>query len=66
MSKYLTVNSIKKCVIPKSNGAEVQCYEFACTSKETGEDALIYINAQNANEEEIKLMLYTDNGTLVK
>lgn len=66
VSKYLTVNSIKKCVIPKSSGAEVQCYEFACTSKETGEDALIYINAQNANEEEIKLMLYTDNGTLVK
>ncbi len=66
ISKYLTVNSVKKCVIPKSSGVEKECYEFACTGKDTGEDALIYINAQTGDEEEIKLMLYTDNGTLVK
>lgn len=66
VSPYLTVNSMKKCVIPKSSGVEKQCYEFACTSKETGEDTLIYINAQTGEEEEIKLLLYTDGGTLVK
>lgn len=66
ISKYLTINSVKKCVIPKPGGTEVECYEFSCTSKETGEDTLIYINVQNGREEEIKLMLYTDNGTLVK
>jgi germination protein YpeB len=66
ISKYLTVNSIKQCVIPKENGTEVQCYEFLCTSNDTGEDALIYINCDTGEEEDIMLLLYSDNGTLVK
>lgn len=66
LSPYLNVNSKKPCVIPKENGSEVNCYEFSCTSKETGEDALIYINSSSGNEEDIMLLLYTDNGTLVK
>lgn len=66
LSPYLTVNGVKKCVIPKDNGTEKQCYEFAVTSKDTGEDALIYVNAATGEEEDIMLLLYTDNGTLVK
>lgn len=66
ISKYLTVNSTKKCVIPKENGNEVQCYEYACTSKDTGEDTLVYLNAKTGQEEDIMLLLKTDNGTLVK
>lgn len=66
ISRYLNINSIKRCVIPKSSGVEVDCYEFSCTSKDTGEDTLIYINSNNGNEEDIMLLLYTDNGTLVK
>lgn len=66
LSQYLTVNSIKKCVIPKESGIEVMCYEFSCTSKDTGEDALVYLNTQTGREEDIMLLLYTDNGTLVK
>lgn len=66
VSKYLTVNSVKKCIIPKESGVEVMCYEFNCTSKDTGEDALVYINSSTANEEDIMLLINTENGTLVK
>ena len=66
LSPYLTVNSVKKCVIPKENGKEVQCWEFLCTGKDTGEDALIYVNSKSGEEEDIMLLLYTDGGTLVK
>ncbi|MBE6719568.1 MAG: hypothetical protein E7571_02790 [Ruminococcaceae bacterium] len=66
LSPYLTVNDVKKCVIPKENGKEVQCWEFLCTGKDTGEDALVYINSKTGAEEDIMLMLYTDGGTLVK
>ena len=66
LSPYLTVNGTKRCIIPKENGKEVQCYEFDCTGKETGEDTLIYINADTGAEEDIMLLLYTDGGTLVK
>ncbi|MBR3149701.1 MAG: germination protein YpeB, partial [Eubacterium sp.] len=31
LSPYLTVNSVKRCVIPKENGKEMQCWEFDCT-----------------------------------
>ncbi|MBQ7203187.1 MAG: germination protein YpeB [Eubacterium sp.] len=66
LSPYLTVNAMKRALIPKENGREVQCWEFACTSKDTGEDALVYINAKTGAEEDIMLLLYTDNGTLAK
>lgn len=66
LSPYLTVKGVKKCVIPKENGTEEQCWEFFCTSRDTGEDALIYINAQTGIEEDILLLLYSDSGTLVK
>ncbi len=66
LSPQLTVNSAKQCLIPKENGTEVQCWEFLCTSADTGEDALLYLNAQTGAEEDIMLLLYSDNGTMVK
>lgn len=66
VSKYLVANSVKRCIIPKESGNEVQCYEVSCTSKDTGERALVYINADNGSEEDIMLLMETDNGTLVK
>lgn len=66
VSPYLAINNVKKCVIPKESGTEEMCYEFTCTSKDTGEDALVYINTSTGREEDIMLMLKTDNGTLVK
>ena len=66
ISPYLTVNSTRKCVIPKENGSEVECFEYTCTSTDTGEDTLVYINTKTGEEEDIMLLLKTDNGTLVK
>lgn len=66
VSKYLTVESARLCTIPKESGNEVQCYEFTCKSKDTGENALVYINTQSGFEEDIMIMLQSDNGTMVK
>ncbi len=66
VSKYLTSKSTKLCIIPKENGTEIECYEITCESRDTGEKALVYINTQNGDEEDIMLLLETDNGTLVK
>lgn len=66
VSKFLEVKSARLCTIPKESGAEKYCYEFTCTSKDTGEDALVYINTKTGNEEDIMLLLYLDNGTMVK
>lgn len=66
ISKHLIVNSVKRCVIPKENGSEKACYEFNCTGKDTGEDALIYINCSTGEEEDIMLLISNENGTLVK
>lgn len=66
ISPYLKVLGTKKCVIPKENGTEVGCYELHCESSETGEEVLIYINAQSGAEENILLLLYSDGGTLTK
>lgn len=66
VSQYLTIKNTKKCIIPKDNGKEVACWEITVQSSETGEDALIYVNAATGAEEDIMLLLYSDNGTLTK
>lgn len=66
VSKYLTIEGSRICTIPKESGNEVQCYEFTCKSKDTGENALVYINCDNGFEEDIMIMLQSDNGTMVK
>ncbi len=66
ISPYLSVISSKKCIIPLENGLESACYEFHCESNETGEEVLIYVNAQTGTEENILLLLYIDGGALTK
>ncbi|HIY33910.1 MAG TPA: germination protein YpeB [Candidatus Eubacterium faecigallinarum] len=66
ISPYLTVMNVKKCVIPKDNGTEANCYEFHCESNETNEEVLIYVNTDTGAEENILLLLYSDGGTLTK
>lgn len=66
ISTNLTIISSKNCIIPKDNGKEAYCYEFHCKSKKSNEEVLIYINAKTGEEENILLLLYSDNGTLTK
>lgn len=66
ISTNLTIISAKTCLIPKENGKEEYCYEFHCKSKNSSEEVLVYINAKTGEEENILLLLYSDNGTLTK
>lgn len=66
ISPYLEVKGTKKCLIPKEDGREVACMEVLTHSADTGEDALVYLNAATGAEEEILLLLYSDQGTLTK
>lgn len=65
VSKKLNVNSISMTLIPTDYGAEVRCYEFACTSKD-GQEILVFINAETLKEENVLILLKSDGGTLVK
>ena len=58
--------STKACLIPKKDGKEVFCIENHCKNKSTGQEVLIYTNAETGKEEDILLLLYSDNGTLTK
>ena len=66
LSARLDVISSSLCVIPLENGTEVQCVEYHCRLKSEGDEALVYINAKTGEEENILLLLYSDNGTLTK
>jgi len=66
LSKSTDLLSSKLAYIPLRNGKEALCYEFLCRNRQSGEDVLIYINTQSGEEEDILLLLYSDNGTLTK
>ena len=66
LNPYLELLSDDRCVIPLENGQEAQCYELHCRSTDTNEEVLIYVNTLTGEEENILLLLYSDNGTLTK
>ncbi|MBQ3137477.1 MAG: germination protein YpeB [Clostridia bacterium] len=65
LSPLLKVMSAKLAFIPLETGKEALCYEFHCRDKE-GQESLAYINAENGKEENILLLLYSDDGVLTK
>ncbi len=65
LSPALTVMSSGLAVIPLETGKEALCYEFHCKDSK-GQEALVYINAQSGKEENILLLLYSDDGVLTK
>jgi germination protein YpeB len=65
LSSALTVESVKKCIIPTDGKLEKMCYEFTCKGVDD-ETILVYINVDTLQEEQILLVLSTDGGTLVK
>ena len=64
VSPRLTIAGESLCYIPTSGLNEVLCYEFTC-SAENGDQVLVYINAQTGLEEQIFILLPSENGTLV-
>ncbi len=65
VSTSLTVKDTKTAFIPMADGKEIYAYEFLCTDKKQN-DVLIYIDAETGNEADIKLLLYSDGGTLTR
>ncbi len=65
VSPYLEVLSSSLALIPLETGKEALCYEFHCKDKD-GQEVLVYINAQSGKEENILLLLYSDDGVLTK
>ncbi len=65
LSPFLSVMSSKLAFIPLETGKEALCYEFHCKDRE-GQEVLVYINAESGKEENILLLLYSDDGVLTK
>ena len=62
LNKNLEVISEGLAVIPTEWQTEILCYEFKGKIKET--EFLVYINAENGDEEDILIITNTPNGTL--
>lgn len=65
VSDKLKILSYRKAFIPTDGGGEVFCYEFHCRDS-NNQQVLIYIDCQSAKEQDILLLLYTDDGVLTK
>ncbi len=65
LSPLLSLMSARLAFIPLENGKEELCYEFHCKDSE-GQESLVYINAESGKEENILLLLYSDDGVLTK
>ncbi len=63
VSKNLSVQSARLAVIPTAGLNEAFVYEFKATGK-NGEHVLSYINALNGVEEQILILIETENGVL--
>ena len=64
VSPDLTVLSHQLAIIPTGGAYEVLCHEFKCEDGD-GQHIIVYVNAQNGQEEKILLLLEDENGTLV-
>lgn len=63
VSDRLQILSSGRALIPTPGGNEAQVYEFKCRGRE-GEHVLVYVNAETCAEEEILLLIESENGVL--
>ena len=64
VSKNLTIKNSSKAIIPTTGLNEVLCYAFECEGINK-ERVIVYINALTSLEEQIYVVISSDNGTLV-
>ena len=62
LNKNLEIQSEGLAIIPTNWKTEILCYEFK--GKIDNREFLVYINAENGNEEDILIITNTPNGTL--
>ncbi|MDR0915589.1 MAG: germination protein YpeB [Oscillospiraceae bacterium] len=63
VSKSLTVKSHKLAIIPTSGKNEVLCHEFICENAEQ-KHYIVYVNAETGDEQQILVLIESENGTL--
>lgn len=63
VSKALQPERAGLALIPSSGANEVLCYEFHCKGKDD-QNVLVYVNAATGAEEQILLLIETDEGVL--
>lgn len=62
ISPHLAIDSVSMAYIPKDNLKEYLCYEFQ--GMHNGKNFIIYINAQDGEEEKILMLIESENGIL--
>lgn len=62
LNSHLLVQSSGLALIPKDGQKEKLCYEFK--GEHNGKHFIIYINAENGNEEKILMLIESENGIL--
>ena len=62
LSPVLTCTDVRLALIPKDGGTESLCYECKCTL--AGNTLLNFINAETGREEDVLMLLETENGML--
>lgn len=65
LSSDLTVINHKTALIPTDSGIEKLCFEYHCKNSES-EEYLIYCDVETGETVDILVLLYEDEGTLVK
>ncbi len=65
IGSHLQILSVDPALIPLKTGEEKLCYEYHCKDK-NGNETLVYINAETKKEEDILLLLYSNDGVLTK
>lgn len=61
----LTIIDSRVCIIPTEWKTEQYCYEFHCKTS-SGQELLVYIDSVTGQEDNILILLYSDNGVLTK
>lgn len=65
LNPLLSVISSRLAVIPTEYATETLCYEFHCKNAE-GQEFLVYVDTETGQENDILILLYSDNGILTK
>jgi len=63
VTENLTVSDYSLAVIPSGGKNELFCHEFLCTDS-SGQKYLLYVNTATGSEENILIVVNSDNGTL--
>jgi len=63
VSDFLQIEKSRLVVIPSGGLSEVLCYEYKCRTQDK-KDILVYVNANTRIEEQILILLISDNGVL--